>query len=62
MNTPRISTFAAIACAIAVCAALSAQEVDGVAGELAARGVTVYRVGAGEDLAGCLHQPFASAS
>ncbi|HEX9716635.1 MAG TPA: DUF58 domain-containing protein [Actinomycetota bacterium] len=43
-------------------AALSAQEVDGVAGELAARGVTVYRVGAGEDLGGCLQQPFASAS
>ena len=43
-------------------AALSAQEVDGLAGDLAARGVTMYRVGAGEDLAGCLHQPFASAS
>lgn len=42
--------------------ALSAREVDGLAGELAARGVTVYRVGAGEDLAGCLQRPFASAS
>ncbi|MGH9283920.1 MAG: hypothetical protein ACRD0S_13410, partial [Acidimicrobiales bacterium] len=43
-------------------AAVSAREVDGLANELVARGVTVFRVGAGEDLAGCLQQPFASAS
>ena len=41
---------------------LSPFEVDRLATDLASRGVTVYRIRAGQDLAECLRQPFPLAS
>jgi hypothetical protein len=41
---------------------LSPSEIDRIAADLASRGVTVYRLRSGQDLAECLRQPFPLAS
>jgi hypothetical protein len=41
---------------------LSPLEVDRLVADMASRGVTVYRLRSGQDLVGCLRQPFPLAS